>query len=61
MYALILRQLAHALGAVPADIQAQVTRLSTEQLVQLGEALFDFTSFADVTDWLQHNATPSGE
>jgi hypothetical protein len=34
-------------------VQAQLQELSITQLEELGEALLDFSSAADLADWLQ--------
>ncbi|MCG9890894.1 MAG: DUF4351 domain-containing protein [Thermosynechococcaceae cyanobacterium MS004] len=50
---LVLRQLAHRGGALPATVEAQVQALALPQLEALGEALLDFTGLDDLTDWLR--------
>jgi predicted transposase YdaD len=50
---LILRQLAKRVGAVPPDVTSQIEALSLEPLESLGEALLDFRSLTDLTNWLQ--------
>jgi predicted transposase/invertase (TIGR01784 family) len=50
---LILRLLERRLGTISPDIQSRIRQLSLEQLENLGEAVFDFTSAADLTAWLQ--------
>ncbi|GAB4191530.1 MAG: Rpn family recombination-promoting nuclease/putative transposase [Coleofasciculaceae cyanobacterium] len=52
-FRLILRQLERGLGEISPDIQTRIRQLSIEQLENLGEAILDFTSTADLTDWLQ--------
>jgi predicted transposase/invertase (TIGR01784 family) len=49
---LVLRQLARRVGELPQDVRQQVESLSLEQLENLGEALLDFTSMADLQAWL---------
>jgi Domain of unknown function (DUF4351) len=49
---LILRQLNRRVGSFPRVIQAQVEALPLNQLESLGEALLDFTSLADLENWL---------
>jgi hypothetical protein len=52
---LVLLQIRKRFGALPDDTVAEVARLSPEQLNQLGLALFDFASIADLEQWLaQH-------
>ncbi len=48
---LVLRQLAKRVGELPQDVRQQVESLSLEQLENLGEALLDFTSMADLDAW----------
>lgn len=50
---LIRRQLNRKVGAVPAEVQAQIQGLSRSQLEELGEALLDFSALADLVNWLQ--------
>jgi predicted transposase/invertase (TIGR01784 family) len=45
---LILRQLTRRIGELPQDVRQRVENLSLEQLENLGEALLDFTSMADL-------------
>ncbi len=49
---LILRQLTRRVGELPQDVRQRVETLSLEQLENLGEALLDFTSMADLQSWL---------
>jgi predicted transposase/invertase (TIGR01784 family) len=49
---LVLRQLTRRLGELPHQVRSQVESLSLEQLENLGEALLDFTSMADLDAWL---------
>ena len=49
----VIRLLTCRIGTVPTQLQAQVQSLSIEQLDELGEALLDFASVADLTAWLQ--------
>ena len=52
---LVARQLRRRFGAVSEALAGQLARLSSEQLDDLGEALFDFADVADVERWLaQH-------
>jgi predicted transposase/invertase (TIGR01784 family) len=50
---LILRQLNRRVGELPEDVRSQVESLPLEQLENLGEALLDFTSMADLDAWLE--------
>jgi hypothetical protein len=49
---LILRQLTRRLGELPTSVKAQIDGLAMPQLEQLGDALLDFASLADLVDWL---------
>jgi len=51
---LISRQLTRRIGTFPEAAQAQVEALPLPQLEELGEALLDFSSLADLEDWLAH-------
>ncbi len=48
---LILRLLTRRVGELPQDIRQQIETLPLEQLENLGEALLDFTSMADLQAW----------
>jgi len=50
---LVLRLLERRVGEIAPDIESRIRRLSIEQLENLGEAVLDFTSASDLTDWLQ--------
>ncbi|MBW4642060.1 MAG: DUF2887 domain-containing protein [Goleter apudmare HA4340-LM2] len=49
---LILRQLNRRVGELSQEVLKHVESLSLEQLENLGEALLDFTSMADLDAWL---------
>ena len=49
---LILRLLNRRVGELPEDVCQQVEVLSLEELENLGEALLDFSSMADLQVWL---------
>ncbi len=52
---LVVRQLRRRLGTVPAALTARLDTLNPDQLDDLGEALLDFATPADLEDWLtQH-------
>jgi predicted transposase YdaD len=51
--ALVLRQLTRRVGELPQQVRQRVESLSLEQLENLGEALLDFTSMADLETWLE--------
>ncbi|MBD2363796.1 Rpn family recombination-promoting nuclease/putative transposase [Anabaena minutissima FACHB-250] len=50
---MISRQLTKRLGEIPQDVLSVVGGLQLPMLEELGEALLDFTSVADLQDWLQ--------
>ena len=50
---LIIRQLNRRIGEIESSLIERVQKLSVEQLEELGEALLDFTSVADLQTWLQ--------
>jgi predicted transposase/invertase (TIGR01784 family) len=54
---LILRLLNRRVGELPQDIRQQVEALPLEQLENLGEALLDFSSMADLQAWLEENVS----
>ncbi|MBD2346514.1 DUF4351 domain-containing protein [Anabaena subtropica] len=49
---LVLRLLTRRVGELPQDASDRIATLSLEQLENLGEALLDFTSLADLLLWL---------
>jgi predicted transposase YdaD len=51
--ALILRQLTRRFDRLPESLQSQIEALSLPQLESLGDALLDFTSLADLQEWLR--------
>ncbi|MEA5536852.1 DUF4351 domain-containing protein, partial [Crocosphaera sp. XPORK-15E] len=48
---LVLRQLNRRLGQLSPTIEAQIRLLPVEQIEDLGEALLDFESEADLLNW----------
>jgi hypothetical protein len=50
---LILRQLTRRVGILPSEVRSQVESLNLEKLESLGEALLDFSSSADLDEWLR--------
>jgi predicted transposase/invertase (TIGR01784 family) len=50
--AMIIRLLTRRFGTVDLQKQAEIESLSVNQLEDLGEALLDFSSVADLTNWL---------
>jgi flagellar biosynthesis/type III secretory pathway protein FliH len=54
--ALIMRLLERRVGEIVPEILNRISQLSSEELENLGVALFDFTSASDLMAWLQsHN------
>ena len=49
---LLIRLLNRRIANIPQDLTRQVSNLSLEQLENLGEALLDFTTEADLVNWL---------
>lgn len=54
--AIILKLLKRRVGELSPEIQQRIQSLSLHQLENLGEALLDFTSMADLLNWLQTNS-----
>ena len=52
---LVLRLLRRRFGAVSADVTVRLEKLSADQLDDLGEALLDFGTVADLEQWLARN------
>ena len=53
-FSILFLQLCYKLGTakLPANLKSQMAALSPEQLDQLGEDLFDFSTIADLRRWL---------
>jgi predicted transposase YdaD len=49
------RLLIRRIGQIAPEIQAQIQTLSVEELEDLGEALLDFSSASDLTNWLNEH------
>jgi hypothetical protein len=54
-FALVLRQVNRRLGGLNPTLEAQIRDLSIEQVEDLGEALLDFQTEADLVNWLNRN------
>ncbi len=54
---LILKILQKRLGELPQQARSHIQDLSLNQLDALGDALLDFTSIADLLNWLSANVT----
>jgi hypothetical protein len=50
---IVLRQLDRKIGPLSTELRAQVAALAPEVLLELSDALLDFTSVDQLTDWLQ--------
>lgn len=50
---LVLRLLTRRLGQLAPEMRSQIQQLPVAQLEELGEALLDFSSVQDLTDWVQ--------
>jgi len=50
--ALLIRLMTRHIGEVPSGIQTSLGTLTPDQLDDLGEALFDLNSYADIETWL---------
>ena len=51
--ALILRLLNRRVGNIPTNLQTIIEQLSRTELEDLGEALLDFTTLSDLSNWLE--------
>jgi hypothetical protein len=51
---LLMRQLNRRLGEISPQIKGRIENLSTPELENLGEALLDFSSFADLEAWFEN-------
>ncbi len=50
-----MRQLRRRFGTVSPDITARLDHFSPEQLDDLGEALLDFDTVADLEQWMRRH------
>jgi predicted transposase/invertase (TIGR01784 family) len=53
---IVLRQLNSRLGTITSEVETQLETLSLEQIEDLGEALLDFQTQADLMQWLAQNS-----
>jgi predicted transposase YdaD len=53
--ALILRQLNRRIGVISGEIEQKIRQLPLNTLEDLGEALLDFNTEADLLNWLEIN------
>jgi predicted transposase/invertase (TIGR01784 family) len=49
---LLLNQMSHRIGEVPGNISSEINRLTQQELDDLGIALFDLKSYAEIERWL---------
>ncbi|MEN9224311.1 MAG: DUF4351 domain-containing protein, partial [Thermostichus sp. DRC_bins_24] len=50
---LTLRQLRQKVGSLPVELETQIRSLPVERLEELGLALLEFETLADLTSWLE--------
>ena len=50
---IVMRLLTRRISTVSPQLQAQIQKLSSEQLDSLSESLLDFSNTTDLTIWLQ--------
>jgi predicted transposase/invertase (TIGR01784 family) len=53
--AFIMRQLRRRVGIIETQVQEKIQKLSVSKLEDLGEDLLDFSTVADVINWLDNN------
>jgi len=54
---LVLKQLKSKMGKLSLETKSHVEELHSDKLEELAQALLDFTSEADLRDWLRNNTT----
>jgi hypothetical protein len=52
---LVLRQLTRRVGPLDADLTTRIMALTPDALLDLSDALLDFTALADLQTWLTHH------
>ena len=52
---LLSRLLIRRIGSIAPETREQIQTLSVEELEDLGEALLDFSSASDLTNWLNEH------
>lgn len=50
---LVLRLLKRRLGSISDEFESRINTLALNQLEDLGEALLDFSTSADLAEWLE--------
>ncbi|WP_051017272.1 DUF4351 domain-containing protein [Dactylococcopsis salina] len=58
---LVIRLLSRRFGEIPSTTQTQIEQLNLEQTESLAEALLDFTSLDDLTNWLEQSGNDNVE
>ena len=56
----LLMQLARTCGSLPEEFEERVRELSFESLTELGQAVFDIRSQADLQSWLDAREESTG-
>jgi len=51
---MLLRMLSRKFGQITPSLRGKVNKLSTKQLENLAEALFDLETIADLNNWLKN-------
>lgn len=59
--AVVLRQLNRKVGPLAENLHARVAALSPEQMLELSDALLDFTALDQLVAWLDRRESPSVE
>jgi hypothetical protein len=57
MLALILKRMKRKFGEIEPELEQQLEKLSTEQLDALDDVIADFSTVAQVKDWLEKNGS----
>jgi predicted transposase/invertase (TIGR01784 family) len=52
---MVMRLLRHKFGEIDPDVEAQIQKLASPQLEDLGEALLDFEQLEDLTTWFSNH------
>ncbi len=56
METLLLRQMQRRFGTLTSETESRIRLLNEAQLSDLGEALFDFSTIADLNNWLSQTS-----
>ena len=60
IFNLVMRLIERRIGGVSQDLQVKINQLPVEDLENLGLALLDFTSKADLVVWLNNQVISEG-